>query len=258
MRSAFVFAARGLPVFALALTLLAQQPASTKPSDSSAEQAIKAKIEAETKAFYDGSLNGLKSGWVEDERASRIVVSRANYSRIAGWTKIADWYTQALAERGTADWSATPFSNANYLMTIKDNMAWVEYDQTTKFTDRGKEVSSLSRELRTLVNEDGRWKFLSMTTIGADSYNNSFEAFESSLNFIGYQMLQQGKTDQAIDVFKVNTQLYPQSANVHDSLGEAYMKAGKKDLAIQSYQKSLELDAQNKNAEKMLTQLKAE
>jgi tetratricopeptide (TPR) repeat protein len=257
MRGPFVFAAHSLPVFALALTLAAQQPVSTKPSDASAEQAIKAKIEAETKAYYDGNLKGLKSGWVEDERASRIVVSRANYIRIAGWTKIADWYTQSLSGR-EADWSTTPFSNTNYVVTIKDNMAWVEYDQTTRFTENGNEVSSKSRELRTLVHENGLWKFLSMTTIGVDSYDNSFQALQSSVNFVGYQMLQQGKIDQAIDVFQLNTRLYPQSANVYDSLGEAYLKAGKKDLAIQNYQKSLELDAQNKNAEKMLTQLKAE
>jgi len=254
MRSAFVLAARVLPVFALVFTLLAEQ----KSADPAAEQAIKAKIEAETKAFYHGNLNGLTSGWVEDEQASRILISRANYSRIAGYPKIKDWYTQSLAERGTADWSKTPTSNSNYQMTIKDNMAWVEYDQTTKFNDNGKEISSLSRELRTLVKEGGDWKFLSMTTIDADSYKNSFEALEAAMNFIGYQMLGEGKIDQAIEVFKVNTQLYPQSATVYDSLGEAYTKAGKKDLAIQNYQKSLELNAQNKNAEKMLTQLKAE
>jgi tetratricopeptide (TPR) repeat protein len=257
MRSVFVFVARSVPVFALALTLLAQQPVSTKMSGGSAEQVIKAKIEAETQAYYDGHLKVLKSGWVEDERASRIVVNRANYSRIAGWTKIADWYTQALSERG-ADWSAAPFSNDNYVLTIKDNMAWVEYDQTTRYTANGNEATSKSRELRTLVNEDGHWKFLSMTTIGTDSYDNSFEALERTMNFVGYQMLQQGKTDQAIHVFKLNAQLYPQSANVYDSLGEAFTKAGKKDLAIENYQKSLELDAQNKNAEKMLTELKAE
>ena len=41
-----------------------------------------------------------------------------------------------------------------------------------------------------------------------------------------------------------------------DSLGEAYMKAGEKELAIQNYEKSLQLDPKNLNAVEMLRKLK--
>jgi cytochrome c-type biogenesis protein CcmH/NrfG len=43
---------------------------------------------------------------------------------------------------------------------------------------------------------------------------------------------------------------------VYDSLGEAYMKAGEKELAIQNYEKSLQLDPKNMNAVEMLKKLK--
>ena len=49
---------------------------------------------------------------------------------------------------------------------------------------------------------------------------------------------------------------YPKSANVYDSLGEAYMKAGRKELAIQNYEMSLELDPKNQNAIDTLKKLK--
>jgi cytochrome c-type biogenesis protein CcmH/NrfG len=49
---------------------------------------------------------------------------------------------------------------------------------------------------------------------------------------------------------------YPQSGNVYDSLGEAYMKAGQKELAIQNYEKSLQLEPKNENAIEMLKKLK--
>jgi len=79
---------------------------------------------------------------------------------------------------------------------------------------------------------------------------------EGTLNGLGYMLLSSGKTFDAIAVFQRNVQEYPQSGNVFDSLGEAYMKNGQKDLAIQNYEKSLQLDPKNKNAVEMLKKLK--
>ena len=50
--------------------------------------------------------------------------------------------------------------------------------------------------------------------------------------------LAQGKKDQAVEIFKLNLEVYPRSGNAYDSLGEAYESAGQKELAIQSYQRA--------------------
>ncbi|HKC62951.1 MAG TPA: tetratricopeptide repeat protein [Pyrinomonadaceae bacterium] len=63
------------------------------------------------------------------------------------------------------------------------------------------------------------------------------------------------KVDEAIDVFNLNAQMYPQSSNVYDSLGEAYMKKGNKELAIKNYEKSTVLDPANTDAIKILKEL---
>ena len=81
---------------------------------------------------------------------------------------------------------------------------------------------------------------------------------EGSLNLLGYHLLMQKKVDEAIKVFERNVQEYPSASNPYDSLGEAYMTAGKKDLAIQNYQKSVELNPNNKNGVEMLKKLKGE
>ncbi len=47
---------------------------------------------------------------------------------------------------------------------------------------------------------------------------------------------------EAIDLLKLNVKIYPDSGNVYDSLGEAYMKSGQKQMAIDNYKKSLEKD----------------
>jgi cytochrome c-type biogenesis protein CcmH/NrfG len=58
-----------------------------------------------------------------------------------------------------------------------------------------------------------------------------------------------------VAVFELNVESYPKSANTHDSLGEAYMKTGKKAKAIASYKKSLALAPQSENAKAMLKKL---
>ncbi|MBC8144761.1 MAG: FKBP-type peptidyl-prolyl cis-trans isomerase [bacterium] len=81
---------------------------------------------------------------------------------------------------------------------------------------------------------------------------------ESDLNRVGYDYLtKQKKIPEAIAVFEINVEAYPNSANVYDSLGEAYKEAGNKEKAIANYERSLELDPKNANAVQMLLQLRA-
>ena len=79
---------------------------------------------------------------------------------------------------------------------------------------------------------------------------------EGTLNALGYFLLQDGRTQDAIAMFQRNVQEYPQSSNVYDSLGEAYMKTGQKDLAIANYEKSLQLNPKNQNGAAMLKKLR--
>jgi len=68
---------------------------------------------------------------------------------------------------------------------------------------------------------------------------------EIQINALGYQMLFQDDLDGAVEVFNYNTILYPESANVWDSLGEAYENAGKMKQAFESYSKAVENAAKN-------------
>jgi CubicO group peptidase (beta-lactamase class C family)/predicted transcriptional regulator YdeE len=79
---------------------------------------------------------------------------------------------------------------------------------------------------------------------------------EQTLNILGYMLLYGGREADGLRVFQKNVEEYPKSSNVYDSLGEAYMKMGQKDQAIQNYEKSLELNPKNENAVKQLQKLK--
>ena len=78
---------------------------------------------------------------------------------------------------------------------------------------------------------------------------------EERLNSIGYSFLEEKKFEEAIAILKLNAELYPSSSNVYDSLGEAYMIKGDKELAVANYKKSLDLDPHNENAINMIKKL---
>ena len=80
---------------------------------------------------------------------------------------------------------------------------------------------------------------------------------EGIINRIGYYLLKLKKVDDAIEIFNQNTIDFPQSSNTWDSLAEAYMTRGNKELAIKYYEKSLELDPGNTNAIEQLKKLKS-
>jgi CubicO group peptidase (beta-lactamase class C family) len=78
---------------------------------------------------------------------------------------------------------------------------------------------------------------------------------EGRLNGLGYSLMRQKKMAEAIAIFKLNVEFYPKSSNVYDSLGEAYMTNGDKQLAITNYRKSLELNPKNDKGAQMLKKL---
>jgi hypothetical protein len=78
---------------------------------------------------------------------------------------------------------------------------------------------------------------------------------EDRLNNLGYTLMRQQKLSEAIALLKLNVEFYPKAWNTYDSLGEAYMNAGEKELAIANYKKSLELNPQNSNGREMLKKL---
>lgn len=79
---------------------------------------------------------------------------------------------------------------------------------------------------------------------------------EAGLNRLGYEFLPD-EPDSAIEIFRLNVELHPESGNAYDSLGEAYMIGGDRDRAIENYRRSLELDPANENAVEKLGELGA-
>lgn len=64
---------------------------------------------------------------------------------------------------------------------------------------------------------------------------------EVILNRLSYDHLQENDSASAVAILKLNATIYPNSPNVYDSLGDAYLANGQNDLARQNAQKALDL-----------------
>lgn len=82
-----------------------------------------------------------------------------------------------------------------------------------------------------------------------------YDFSESELNMLGYQILGMKRPKDAIEIFKLNVEMFPKSANPYDSLGEAYLADNQKDMALVNYKKAVELDPTNANAAQTVNRL---
>jgi CubicO group peptidase (beta-lactamase class C family) len=87
---------------------------------------------------------------------------------------------------------------------------------------------------------------------GIKNFNDYYYADENEMNGMGYEYFQAGKVNEAIAIFKLNTQAFPRSGNTYDSYGEALMASGNKKEALENYTQSIKLNPDNENAIKIL------
>jgi hypothetical protein len=71
---------------------------------------------------------------------------------------------------------------------------------------------------------------------------NRFRNLEREVNALGYRLAADGQPLRAIQAFRINTRVYPRSANTFDSLAEALLDAGHRDAAIAAYRHALEVE----------------
>ncbi len=79
---------------------------------------------------------------------------------------------------------------------------------------------------------------------------------EDELTMYGYSFLWNNQVEEAIAIFQLIVDEFPDHSNPYDSLGEAYLKNGNKELALLNYEKSLAMNPDNFNAEDQIALIK--
>jgi tetratricopeptide (TPR) repeat protein len=144
-------------------------------------------------------------------------------------------------------------SAANYAVQNK-----TDYDQALKWADQ---AIAMNSSFTTLSVKSNVLRAMGKTEEADKMMDDAIAiASEVELNNYGYQLMNNGKIDKAIEVLTLNTKRFPKSANCFDSLGEAYITKGDSKNAIANFKKSLSMNPPanvKANSEKFLKQLGA-
>ncbi|WP_127136828.1 prolyl oligopeptidase family serine peptidase [Flagellimonas oceanensis] len=138
-----------------------------------------------------------------------------------------------------------------------------------KPVENGFSESLVSKQTKRAIEKDFTYKDFNDLALKQD-YQNLIPLYEKTvtkhpnlqlqegmLNMLGLRLsFDSKKAKQGVNVFLLALHLYPKSANLYDSLAEGYLFMGKKEKAIESFEKSLELNPQNQSAIDRLEQLR--
>jgi tetratricopeptide (TPR) repeat protein len=176
----------------------------------------------------------------EAVEALKIGVAECPWS-YAAHEALADAYFN-LGDDGQA---ASMYKKASELNRRSYPWETASYDDAVRLS---KGTRLLAKNLERDIDQKGIDAALKSFDQGRSGDSSSYYIDEGKINQLGYQLLNREKTADAIEVFKLNVREFPKSSNVYDSLGEAYLKAGNRELAVQNYKRSIELDPTNRNA----------
>lgn len=209
----------------------------------SAAQNLTNELEKYTNAIFVGEPTASHVNMYGD--AARFTLPN---SKLIGQASVLWW--QNMSERDTRKWTApqvaAELTFTDYANNIDTAMqAIIEYKPQKSLREIATELSQ-ANDLKSFKAKVVEFK---------NNPVNAYQNVEAEVNTIGYRLLQMKKIDEAVEIFKINVELYPESANVYDSLAEAYMNQGNKELAIKFYKKSLELNPNNPNATAMIEQM---
>ncbi|UCC11641.1 MAG: serine hydrolase, partial [candidate division WOR-3 bacterium] len=114
---------------------------------------------------------------------------------------------------------------------------------------------SIANEILPMILENGIDAAIDHYQTLRNEHPDEYDFSEAELNNLGYILLGMNRVADAIAIFELNVEMYSGGYNTYDSLGEAYMIAGERELAIENYAQSLKLNPDNANAVRMLQRI---
>ena len=141
------------------------------------------------------------------------------------------------------NWSSPQITSETWITQVYESL-----------TDQGKK--SIAEPLTHTIMEKGVTAAIEQYHALKKAQPDGYNFGEYELNMLGYQLLWRDMNEAAIEMHKLNIQMYPDSANPYDSLGDTYEASGEVELAIESYEKALERDPKMSSAIEGLERLR--
>jgi tetratricopeptide (TPR) repeat protein len=227
---------------------------------SGEEQNIKKAIQTRSDANRNRNLEAWMATWHQDAQASNTFIGRGGYSMVKSWDSLKAGAQRDIQANPKPD-NSTQIKLDNFSIRSDGNLAIADYDAIiTPVTDESS-VFPYVGVIRNhchdvLIKENGQWKTHSRIITSPETFDAGGHAAEIDLNIAGYDLLAAKRVKEAIEVFKLNVKLHPDSWNVYDSLGEAYAADGNKKEAIANYEKSIQLNPNSDSGKEILAKLK--
>jgi glyoxylase-like metal-dependent hydrolase (beta-lactamase superfamily II) len=116
------------------------------------------------------------------------------------------------------------------------------HDSLVGIRDAVKTKASAAAELERAVRQGGEGAARQRLGALLGPEGDRFYLLEGELSALGYRLLEESRVDEALAVFRLNAEAFPDSAEAHDALGEACMAAGAHAAARIAFERSLEID----------------
>lgn len=188
---------------------------------------------------------------------------------IAKDSSVNKWLLAAAIDRDLMRKKQPQIYGTQYVKASQDT-PWRRYDiDTTQVTDEERQayhVETLA-EQRMKVKLMNKHKLSERLAEGEsmddivgfireeDIDQSDYDLSEGGINAFGYELMAQQRYEEALQVFELNTELYPEGFNTYDSYGEGLLGVGRRAEAIKAYEKSLLLNPNNTHAEEVLAKL---
>jgi hypothetical protein len=220
--------------------------------------------------FYEESEDALRVNIKTTETAFTKMLTYHFTDVGANYTVLAlDWEKKQFPVRIDVDVTSTTLANIRNELRSTGGFSWQGYMSAAQFcvnnkTNQEEAVKWIDKSIsmnKNVQNLTVKSQLMMLKGDVAKSNQIIDEAADmadiSQLNTMGYQLMNMGNADKAVEIFKLNVKRNPDDANCHDSLGEGLMAKGENDMAIRSFKKSLSLNPPDNVKNNSLKNLKA-
>jgi len=193
----------------------------------------------------DGNISNYGFGWgIDTSISGKKVVSHGG-----GWIASRTWILREIEEDNTIILLTN--HSSRYIYDIRKTMKLILHNKPYVLPQIG--ISDIIGKIIVTNGIDAAIsQYQHLKKSKPDEYNFNFW----ELNSLGYRLTQLEKLPEAIAIYKLNIDNFPESSRAYNSLGDAYQLSGEKKLAIEGFNRTLEIDPDNKYAINKLKQLK--
>ena len=191
-----------------------------------------------------GSLDGRTPIYNKDSLSNRfsnhktILVKNAGHNNLIDnkiMGKVIDFFTGKMIQNDTIFRRVEFIPPIPYLMSLADTL----------------ESERINKDINSALS-----RYQSIYKKYKDQEDYLYDLSENSLNNYGYQLINKNQINDALEIFKLNAEIFPERFNVFNSLGEAYLNQGDTLAARKCFKKAIDLNYFDAYSQSILTQIK--